>query len=92
MKRKAAALSYDYAGAPVGAPLVVAKGEGILAHRIIEKAQEKGIPIQENPDLVDALLHVELMREIPPELYQAVAEILAFVYRLNESAALKKHR
>ncbi len=88
MKKKAAALSYDY----IGVPRVVAKGEGILANKIIEKAQENGIPIQENPELVDALIHVELMKEIPAELYQAVAEILAFVYRLNEKAAESKVR
>ena len=82
MKKKAVALSYDH----ISAPRIVAKGEGLLAQKIIETAQTEGIPIQEDPLLVNALSQIDLLREIPPELYQGVAEILAFVYRLNESA------
>lgn len=82
MKKRAVALSYDQ----VSVPRVVAKGDGLLAERIIETAQNEGIPIQEDPLLVETLSHIDLLREIPPELYQAVAEILALVYRMNELA------
>jgi flagellar biosynthesis protein len=79
-KKKAAALAYDQ----VGVPRVVAKGDGLVAQKIIEFAQEKGIPVQNNEALVEALMQVQLSREIPPELYQAVAEVLAFIYRLDK--------
>ena len=77
---KAAALNYDYQGAPK----VVAQGSGYLAERLIEVAKQEGIPIQENPALVEALLQVQLNHEIPPKLFKAVAELLAFVWRLDE--------
>ena len=78
-REKAAAIVYDQ----VGAPRIVAKGSGEIARKIIETAQAEGIPIQKNEILVEALMQVELTKEIPPQLYQAVAEILAFVYRLE---------
>ena len=65
-------------------PYVTAVGRGLLAERLIEEAKRHGIPIRENPDLVQILLELDLGQEIPPDLYQAVAEILIFVYRLNE--------
>ena len=65
-------------------PRLMAKGFGLTAERIIELARGKGIPIQEDPDLVAALAQLDFHEEIPPELYQTVAEILAFVYRLNQ--------
>ena len=76
---KAAAILYDQ----IGAPRIVAKGAGEVARKMIELAQAEGIPIQKNAILVEALMQVELTKEIPPQLYQAVAEILAFVYRLE---------
>ena len=66
------------------APKVVAKGRGVLARKIIEVAREHGIPIRDDPDLVEVLLKLDLNEEVPPELYQIVAEILSFVYRMNE--------
>ena len=54
-----------------------------MAERIIELARQEGIPIQEDANLVGALMHLDLEEEIPVELYKVVAEILAFVYRLN---------
>ena len=66
------------------APHVTAQGRGIVAERLIEEAKRCGIPIRDNPDLVEILLQLDLKEEIPPALYQAVAEILIFVYRLNE--------
>lgn len=80
-KEKAAALAYEN----IGAPRIVAKGEGHIAKKIIEMASEQGIPIQKNEALVDALMMVEISREIPVELYEVVAQVLAFVYRLNKS-------
>ena len=67
-----------------GAPRVVAKGEGLIARKIREIAQEHGIPIHQDDDLVELLAQVELDREIPVELYGAVAEILSWIYRANE--------
>lgn len=78
--KKAVALSYDGSGAPK----VTARGKGELAQKIIAVAQAEGIPIQKNEALVDALVQIDVNREIPPQLYTAVAEMLAFIYRLNE--------
>lgn len=67
------------------APIVVAKGKGEIAHKIKEKAEECGIEIVEEKPLARALYaQVEIEEEIPMELYQAVAEVLAYVYQLNE--------
>ncbi len=81
--KKAVALLYDRKKS--GAPIVKASGQGELAQKILEVAQEAGIPIQEDPDLVEILGKVPIGDEIPVELYQAVAEILAFVYKVNKS-------
>ena len=65
------------------APRVTAKGSGILAQRIIELAQKNGIPIKEDPALVEILAQLDFYQEIPPSIYVVVAEILAFVYSMN---------
>lgn len=78
----AAAIAYE--AQKDRAPRVVAKGRGFIAERIIALAREHGIPIKEDPWLVQLLCRLELEEEIPCELYRAVAEILAFVYRVNE--------
>jgi len=80
--RKAVALKYEQGSD--SAPRLTAKGFGLTAERIIELARSKGIPIEEDPNLVAALAQLDFHEEIPPELYQTVAEILAFVYRLNQ--------
>lgn len=77
----AVALVYEKEGE--GAPRVVAKGENVLAARIIDIAREAGVPVIRNVPLAHALLRLELGEEIPEELYEAVAEILKFVYRLE---------
>ncbi len=64
-------------------PSVVAKGSGQVAARIIELAQEHNIPIRKDEDLVLALAELDLGEVIPAELYPAVAEVLAYVYRMN---------
>lgn len=67
------------------APVVVARGQGYIAERIKEIASESGIPLKEDPYLAEYLLGLELYQEIPVELYQVVAEILAFIYRMDRS-------
>jgi flagellar biosynthesis protein len=79
--KKAVALKYE--PGKDSAPRVTAKGKGLVARRIMEIAREEGIPISEDPDLVGALIQLDFDEEIPPDLYKAVAEILAFAYRLN---------
>lgn len=81
--RKAVVLRYDVE--EDRAPRVVAKGNRLLAERIIEIAQENDIPIHEDPDLVAVLSKLDIEREIPEALYRAVAEVLAYVYRLNQT-------
>ena len=78
---KAAAVSYD-AGKD-RAPRLVAKGSGNVADKIIEIARQHDIPMVKDENLVQVLEALDLNTEIPPELYRAVAEVLAFIYRLN---------
>ncbi|YCA45952.1 EscU/YscU/HrcU family type III secretion system export apparatus switch protein [Bacillus sp. JZ8] len=68
------------------APKVVAKGGGVVARDIIKKAKENNVPIQEDPSLVNLLHNLELNERIPEELYEAVAEIFAFIYKMDEKA------
>ena len=84
MPRKAAALKYD--PEKDQAPRVVAKGQGLLAERILALAKEHGIPIKKDNALLEALYRLELEAEIPPTLYEAVAAVLAWAWRLNEKA------
>ncbi len=65
------------------APKVVAKGEGEIARKIREIALANGIPMHRDNDLVEILSQIELDREIPPELYAAIAEVLSWIYRAN---------
>ncbi len=83
----AVAISYDSSKAP--APVVIAKGQDYLAKRIKEVAKENNVEVVENKPLAQTLYRtVDIGQEVPPELYQAVAEILAFVYRIkNKSTA-----
>jgi flagellar biosynthesis protein len=78
--KKTVALQYDDKQAE-SAPKVVAKGSGEIAEKILEKAAESNVPVYEDKALVEVLSEIELEREIPPELYKAVAEILAWVYK-----------
>jgi len=82
-KSIAVALAYE---ASEGAPRVVAKGRGTLARTIIEKAKESGIFVHESPELVAMLMQVDLDARIPPQLYIAIAELLAWVYRIERDA------
>jgi flagellar biosynthesis protein len=67
-----------------GAPKLTAKGRGSMAERILEIAKAHNIPIREDKNLVEILSRLDLNQEIPPEVYKAVAHILAFVYRLAQ--------
>lgn len=66
------------------APTVVAKGRGLLAQAIIERAKQAGVYVHESPELVSLLMQVDLDQHIPPQLYLAVAELLAWIYRLEQ--------
>lgn len=78
---KAVALRYDMDKDEV--PVVVAKGQGFIAQKIKEIAVESGVPLKEDKELADYLMSLELYEEIPPELYAVIAEILAFIYRMD---------
>lgn len=78
------ALALRYDRGVMRAPRVVAKGAGVIARRIAARARECGVPVLERPPLARALYRaVDLGREVPPELFVAVAEVIAFVYRLR---------
>lgn len=79
--KKAVALKYDRETQI--APVVKAKGQGLLAEKIIEIALQHDIPIKDDPDLIEVLSRLDINEEIPPEIYVAVAELLAFVYSAN---------
>ncbi|WP_404452602.1 EscU/YscU/HrcU family type III secretion system export apparatus switch protein [Virgibacillus necropolis] len=81
-RTKAAALRYDQSNDQ--APTVAAAGKGIIAENIIEKAKQNNIPIQEDASLVELLAELNINETIPEELYQAVAEVFAFVYRVDK--------
>jgi flagellar biosynthesis protein len=66
------------------APMVVAKGRGIIAERIIEIAKKHNIPLKSDPALIEVLSKLDLDQEIPTELYRAVAEVLAYVYKMTK--------
>ncbi|MDR3395081.1 MAG: EscU/YscU/HrcU family type III secretion system export apparatus switch protein [Parasulfuritortus sp.] len=80
----AVALTYE---SEDGAPRVVAKGSGYLAEEIIARAREAGVFVHESPELVSLLMQVNLDDRIPPTLYIAVAELLAWIYRLEQGIA-----
>ena len=81
-RKKAVALRYDALKGD-GVPRVTAKGAGPVAQKILDLAREHGVPVKEDPDLVEILSKLEIQEEIPPEIYVAVAELLAFIYSMN---------
>ena len=86
MKKKASrekAVALKYHEGENRAPKVVAKGEGYIAAKIMDTAQKNGIPLFQDNDLLELLSQIDIDREIPPELFTAVAEILSWVYRAN---------
>jgi flagellar biosynthesis protein len=80
-QRTAAAIRYmpdDYA------PRIVAKGRGAVAEAIIERARASGVYVHESPELVALLMRVDLDSHIPPQLYMVIAELLVWLYRLEQ--------
>lgn len=84
-QQSAVALAYQAGDA---APKVVAKGQGLLADRILERAREAGVFVHESKELVALLMEVDLDREIPPALYRAIAELLAWLYHIESTQHL----
>ena len=82
-KQNRSAVSLKYDSRVNKSPLVTAKGKGLIADKIIALAKKNNIPIKEDPDLVQLLSQVDLNSEIPASLYKVVAELLSFVYKLN---------
>ncbi|MCP4217873.1 MAG: flagellar biosynthesis protein FlhB [bacterium] len=80
--KKAVALTYDMEHDR--APRVAAKGKGLVAEKIIEVAKENNIPLHQDSELAQVLEAMDLDTEIPPELFRAVAEVLAFIYKMNK--------
>ena len=78
--KSAVALTYTRADS---APRVVAKGRGILAEEIISRAQTHGVYVHQSPELLALLMQIDLDERIPPQLYAAVSELLAWLYRLE---------
>lgn len=78
--RSAVALTYTQTE---GAPRVVAKGRGAIAEQIVSRAREHGVYVHESPELVSLLMQIDLDQRIPPQLYVAVSELLAWIYRLE---------
>ena len=78
--RTAVALTYRETDA---APRVVAKGRGLIAEEIIARAKEAGVYVHQSAELVSLLVQVDLDQRIPPQLYVAVAELLAWLYRIE---------
>jgi flagellar biosynthesis protein len=81
-RQKVVALKYD--PAKQSAPRILAKGQGGIAQKILDMAKTKGIPLYQDPELVEILSQLDVGLEIQPELYQAVAEVLIFIYKTNQ--------
>lgn len=89
--KQVVALSYDEEKGDT-VPKVVAIGRGTIAEKIIAKAKEAGVPLQQDPELVTSLCQIELGKPIPPELYEAVARLLAFVLFLDGEMAARESK
>lgn len=79
-RKKAAALRYEQ---NYEAPIVTAAGIGIIADKIIEKADENNVPIVYNKELSELLQNVDIGDSIPPEIYEIVAEVIAYVLKVD---------
>jgi flagellar biosynthesis protein len=81
-RKEAIALNYD--NDVDDAPRIIAKGKGKVAENILDSALKHDIPIQQDPSLTELLSKLEINTAIPEELYQAVAEVFAFVYKVDK--------
>lgn len=88
--KQAVALKYN--SDKDSAPVMTAKGKGYVADKLIEEALKHNIPIQEDPSLVKILAQLELNESIPEQLYEVVAEVLAFVYRIEKNLPEAKNK
>jgi len=82
-RAQAVAIAYETGDT---APKVVAKGRGLVAQEIIDRAKEAGVFVHESPELVSLLMDVDLDAHVPPQLYIAVAELLAWLYRVEQGS------
>ncbi len=87
-RKEAVALSYHQAKQDT--PQIIAKGKGLIAEEILERATENNIPIHEDGSLVELLGKLNINEQIPEDLYQAVAEVFAFIYKTDQAASRKK--
>jgi flagellar biosynthesis protein len=85
--RRVVALCYD--PGRDRAPKVAGKGQGAVAEKILEVARQHNIPVRQDKDLLEILAQLNLHSEVPSQVYKAVAEILAFVYRLTNRSLIK---
>lgn len=81
--RRKSAVAIKHSPPEIPVPKIVAKGHGAVAEKIIELARKHNIPIKEDPDLLHILSQINLNEEIPKSVYKVVAEILAFIYSIN---------
>ncbi|MBR7552873.1 EscU/YscU/HrcU family type III secretion system export apparatus switch protein [Allobacillus sp. GCM10007491] len=87
-RKSAIALRYD--GEAEAAPKVIAKGQGLLAEEILQRAATEDIPVHEDPALIELMSHLNINEKIPEELYQAVAEVFAYIYRIDQKMTKTK--
>lgn len=85
-KPRTRAAALKYARGEDDAPRLVAKGQGSVAEQILELARVHGVPVHQDPALVDVLSRLDVDEQVPPELHLVVAELLAFIYRLEAEA------
>jgi len=86
MQDPTTAVALRYAPTTGAAPQLVAKGEGFMAQEILRVARENDVPLRQDSALAGALATLDIGSQIPPELFRAVAEVLAFVYKMNGRA------
>lgn len=86
------AVALKYVPGQNEAPVVVAKGQGAVADLILQKAKENGVAVQEDAALVEVLSKLDLDQQIPPQLYQLVAEILSYVYQSDRMAGERREK
>jgi len=80
--KEAIALKYDES--IDDAPSIVAKGEGLIAEQILQKATEHHVPVYEDPTLIELMGELNINDKIPEDLYSAVAEVFVFIYRMDQ--------
>lgn len=81
-RKKAVALQYDQS--KDSAPKVTASGSGYVAENILEKAKKHNVPVQEDETMVELLAQLDINEKIPEELYRAVAEVFAYIYKADK--------